>query len=393
MLRHPDPRLLPSQGERSVAHRFSSAASTRVSVAARRDESEWMPQPPSPLPDDLGDAFTRAGALAAGVTARRLRAKDLESPFHGVRQRAEPQIAPATESTPKPEGAATSDVDGAADDARPDAPLARDRAARKAVLQKARAYREVMSPDAFFVGRSAAVAYGVPVEHGDELEVGVRAPSTAPRGRGIRGIKVKPALVHVREHEGLRVSSPASTWAMLARELSVRELVTVGDAIVRIPRDDGGRPQPDRQLATIEQLRLAVEAGPRRRGVAKLREALMHIRVGSSSPLETEYRLDAATAGLPEPELDVVIRDRVGDLLGITEIVYRRYRTLVEIEGDHHRTDKKQWDRDIEKYAAYVAEGWEVVRLTSRHIRGGSPHAVTIVRDVLTRRGWRPDEE
>ena len=96
-------------------------------------------------------------------------------------------------------------------------------------------------------------------------------------------------------------------------------------------------------------------------------------------------------AGLPEPELDVEIRDASGSLCGITEIVYRKYRTLVEIEGDHHRTDQQQWDRDIEKYAAYVAEGWEVVRLTSRHIRGSHPRAVAIVREVLKRRGWRPD--
>ncbi|GAA2010800.1 hypothetical protein [Microbacterium ulmi] len=375
-----------------------------------------MPRPPSPLPDELGDAFTRADGLAAGVTARRLRAKDLESPFHGVRQRpvAEPRRAAASARQPQwaaeatrtgegsraTEARRTGEAQRAAEAARAgegthgDAvesspPLAVDRMTRKAVLRRARAYREVMAEQAFFVGRSAAVAYGLPIAHSGELEVGVRAPATAPRGRGIRGIKVQPAFVHVRDHEGLRMSSPASTWAMLGRELSVRELVIVGDAVVRIPRDDRGRPQPDEQLATIAQLQRAVQAGPRR-GVERLREALVHIRVGSSSPLETEYRLDAATAGLPEPELDVAIRDRHGALLGVTEVVYREQRTLVEIEGDHHRTDKRQWDRDIEKYAAYVAEGWEVVRLTARHIRGRHPRAAGMVGDVLARRAQRP---
>jgi len=366
-----------------------------------------MPRPPSPLPDELGDAFTRGSALAAGVSARRLRAKDLESPFHGVRQRPEPKTKAATEPeaqagrTAAPASEAPSSTASAAQtgpavaaktadgDTKPDTPFALDRIARKKLLRRAKAYREVMPEHAFFVGRSAAGAYELPITPGDDLEIGVLAPSSAPRGRGVRGIKVQPSLVQVRTHEGLRVSTPASTWAMLGRELSVRELVTVGDAIVRIPRDDKGRPQPDRQLATIAHLRLAVEAGPRR-GVAKLREAVEHIRVGSSSPLETEYRLDAAAAGLPEPGLDVAIRDGRGALLGITEVAYLEYRTLVEIEGDHHRTDKKQWDRDIEKYAAYVAEGWEVVRLTSRHIRGRRPRAATLVRDVLVRRGWSP---
>ncbi len=47
-----------------------------------------------------------------------------------------------------------------------------------------------------------------------------------------------------------------------------------------------------------------------------------------------------------------------------------------------------QWVRDIEKYAAYVAEGWEVVRLTSAHVRGG--RAPSMVCEVLRRHGWVP---
>ena len=112
--------------------------------------------------------------------------------------------------------------------------------------------------------------------------------------------------------------------------------------------------------------------------------------LSSASPLETEYRLDAALAGLPTPELDVKIRDGRGRLIGITEVVYREYRTLVEVEGDHHRTDRRQWDRDIEKYNAYAALGWEVVRLTSTHVRGAK-RGVSLVRDALLRNGWRPD--
>lgn len=72
-----------------------------------------------------------------------------------------------------------------------------------------------------------------------------------------------------------------------------------------------------------------------------------------------------ASSGLPEPVLDWPIRNETGRLLGITEIVYPEFRVLVEIEGDQHRVSRRQWIRDIEKYAAYVAEGYEVVRLTS----------------------------
>ena len=324
-----------------------------------------MPRRPAPLPTELGDAFTRDQALAAGVTPRRIRARDLETPFRGVRLR------PGREESSVRQGTE---------------PLEHDRRVRRDVIRKARAYDLLMPGHAFFAGRTAAVIFGAPIGHGDELEVAVHAPARAPRRRGIRGVKVATRLASVREHEGLRVASPASTWAMLGAELSTRELVTLGDAFVRVARDDSGRLRAGSGLVTIEELKRAATAGPRR-GAARLRDAAELVRVGSASPLETEYRLDAAAAGLPDAELDVEIFDARGKRIGITEVVYRPYRVVVEIEGDHHRTSRIQWNRDIEKHAAYVAEGWEVVRLTSVHVRGG--RATSIVRDVLMRRGWR----
>src|SRR5690606_10974337 len=131
------------------------------------------------------------------------------------------------------------------------------------------------------------------------------------------------------------------------------------------------------------------DAGPRPPTTARLRAALEQVRVGSSSPLETDYRLDAAAGGLPDAVLGMEIRGEDGRLLGISEFVYPDYRLVVEVEGDHHRTDRKQWNRDIEKYRAYPAAGLEVVRLTSAHIRGAYPTAVGIVRTALRRRGWK----
>jgi hypothetical protein len=306
-------------------------------------------------------------ARLAGVSSSRLRAKDLDSPFHGVRVRAESD-APHDAS------------------ARPLSPWEES---RQEEVRRATAFAAVMGSGTFFAGRTAAVLQGAAVDPGPELVVAVFAPGRAPRHRGVRGIHVMPELARVGAFDGMRVTTPASTWAMLGAELSVRELVALGDSMVRVPRDRKGRLEPHRRLAAVEQLERAVLAG-RRVGIARLREALHHIRVGSASPLETDFRLDAVTAGLPEPELDVEIRDRGGRLLGISEVVYRSARVVVEIEGDHHRVDRTQWNRDIDKYAAYAAEGWEVVRLTAAHIRGHRPRGVGLVRAALLRRGWDP---
>ena len=150
-----------------------------------------------------------------------------------------------------------------------------------------------------------------------------------------------------------------------------------GTSIVRIPRDERGvliaRWAPgDRRPA-----RTCGRCGPTRRRGEASRGVAAHSRRAAHRRSRPSIASAAAEGGLPEPELDVEIRDaRRFGCCGITEVVYRESRTVVEIEGDHHRTDQKQWNRDIDKYAAYIAEGWEVVRLTSRHVRGKHPRAV-----------------
>lgn len=178
-----------------------------------------MPKRPAALPSELSNSFTCAEARATGVTARRLRAKDLEIPFRGVRSAAGEKEPLSREE-----------------------PLQLDRAVRLRVLRLARAYELIMPPHAFFAGRTAAVIYGAPLAHGDELEVAVHAPARPTRRRGVRCVKVSPHLASVRELEGLRLSSPASTWAMLGATLTERQLVIVGDAFVRVARDDRGIP-------------------------------------------------------------------------------------------------------------------------------------------------------
>lgn len=264
-----------------------------------------------------------------------------------------------------------------------------DERTRVFVAHLSDAFAPLLRPGWFSTGRTAAVLFGAPIAPGRDLTVGALAPARAPRRRGVKGVKVSPHLVRVVDVDGRPLSTPASTWAILGSESTARELVILGDFFVRVPRPSSGRLAPQRQLATVEQLHRAIAAGARP-GIARLREAVEQIRVGSSSPLETEYRIDAEAAGLPVPDLDVEIRDGRGRLVGITEVAYTSYRVLVEIEGDHHRTDRAQWNRDIEKYNSYNALGWEVVRLTSAHVRGAR-RGVTMVRDALLRRGWRPD--
>ena len=317
----------------------------------------------TPLPEELGPAFAYAHARGLGVSPQRLRARDLGHPHRGVRL--------ARFVDPEPEDSA---------------PGARDRRSRRELMHRIDGYERVRPRHAFYVGRTALGIYRLPfTDAGRALCVGVFSPARPPRMNGVDGFAISPSLTSVREHDGLPVASPASVWAMLARELGERELTILADAIVRVPREEQGRRRPDEQLATIDQLRAAALA-PHRRHRDTLMRALARARIGCMSVLESEYRLAAEDAGLPEPELDVKIRDDRGRLIGIADAVHRPHRVIVEIEGDQHRTSRAQWNRDLEKHAAYTAAGWEVVRVTSEHIRV-SGRAVSLVRDALARRG------
>lgn len=252
-----------------------------------------------------------------------------------------------------------------------------------------------MHPDAFFVGLTAVALRELPLPTGFDpeapLSVAMPSPGRAPRVAGIDGHRVSARLVIGQEHRGLRVTAPADLWASLGGVLSERELIILGDAIVRVPRDRFGEHQPDERLATIAELESSARR-PRRRHRDALLRALQRVRVGSMSALETDYRLAADDDGLPEPELDLDVLDASGRRIGIGDVCYRRWGVIVEIEGRHHGTSNAQWDRDLDKYAAYAEAGVELVRLGSKQVRGHQARGPAIVRAVLRRRGWQPPE-
>jgi very-short-patch-repair endonuclease len=62
---------------------------------------------------------------------------------------------------------------------------------------------------------------------------------------------------------------------------------------------------------------------------------------------------------------------------------------VVEYDGDQHRADRGQFERDVERLEDLAREGWTVVRVLAHHLR--SPlHLQARVRAALRAGGWRP---
>lgn len=300
---------------------------------------------PSPLPPPLrGRPFSIGNAVQLGVTKRRVRAGDLERPFHGIRM---------------PAGS------------------------ERTCLELCAAYASRMSGGQFFSHATAAKLHGLPLpprlEHESMLHVSAPGLDHAPRARGIVGHRADSSTTRSTTVAGLPVGEPVWTWCQLSTVLSLEELIVMGDALVR----------RQRPFATMEELVRAVAEFSGHRGARRLREALASVRPGVDSPKETEVRLIIVRAGLPEPVVNAMIRNSFGAFIALGDLVYPEYHILIEYDGAHHFAGDEQLYRDIDRLDDVMEEKWRVVRLNKTHLNRRAT-VVAKVRTALLDAGWRP---
>ena len=319
-----------------------------------------MPHARQPLPSSLqGEVFTVAQGRSIGLGQTRLRGRDLATPFRGVR-------------TP-------SGVVGAG------------RTFEQDLLANCTALLVALPAGAFISHLTAARLWPLPLPlpqdlGGQPIDVSVREPARPPRRVGVDGHLVKDPLVCVVRRRGLPLVDPSTLFCQLATSLAVDNLVAVGDALVQRPVfqdwDD------DRPWVSLPQLkeRVALFHGRGKRAAA---HAVDLIRPGAESRPESLLRLAIMNGGLPEPEVNVEIRDAGGSFLGRADLVYRRWRVIVEYDGDQHRTSTKQFDRDVMRLEGFARAGWLVVRIVGRSFWADREGCVARVRSALREAGWR----
>ena len=239
----------------------------------------------------------------------------------------------------------------------------------------------VRYPDAAFSHRTAArlLDLPVPADRPNAVAVATRsakanAPDTdppdiapldlivppgcrAPRGRGVQGhTGLLPGDAETSAAGLLVVRAPV-VWGQLAVALSLTELVVLGDACLR------------QGLATVTALE-AVASGQRpRRGMRRMRQALSLLDARAESPMESRLRVLMILGGLPAPEVnrDVVVD---GQWLARPDLCYPDLRIAIEYEGDHHRTDRRQWRSDKRRRRLLEDAGWMVIEVTADDVFG-----------------------
>ncbi|WP_139256650.1 PDDEXK family nuclease [Herbiconiux ginsengi] len=276
--------------------------------------------PRSPRPQVFPErAFTVAEARANGVRERRLRARDLSAPFPGIRV-----------------------VAG-------DAPLD--------FVGRCRALVPRLPPGAAISHASAAELHRLPLPsrlRGEAIHTLVPPPHRAIRMRGVVGHERPLGPDEVTRLAGIPVTTVVRTWLDLADQMTTAELVATGDHIIH----------RDLPLASREELARALATRTSRRGIRSLRSALGLLDDLAESPRESLLRVLLIEAGLPRPQTQLEIFDSHGLFVARVDLAYPERRVAIEYEGDHHRTDKAQWRKDITRVQRLHALGWTVIRVT-----------------------------
>jgi hypothetical protein len=159
--------------------------------------------------------------------------------------------------------------------------------------------------------------------------------------------------------EGMRVTTPVRTALDLARRYPVDAAVVAIDALTRATR------------LKVPDIESAARRYPGRRGLKRALVALGLVDPGAESPPETRTRLLIVRAGFPRPQTQIPVYDQYGALIGVVDMGWRQLKIAVEYEGDHHRTSRRVFHKDIKRIDALIEQGWIVIRVTSVDTEGG----------------------
>ncbi|TFV95000.1 hypothetical protein [Orlajensenia leifsoniae] len=298
----------------------------------------------APLPIALQhSAFAFGTGRTAGASEHRLRASDIIRPFWGTRAHA-------------------------------DEPLTLHDLCRT-VLQR-------LPPGTVISHTTAALLHAIPLptklEQEHFLHLSVAAPTRAQHARGIRGHSIRLSDDDVQWFQDVPLTTPTRTWCDLGSILTdVNDLIVAGDRLLYW-KDS---------LTNLAELAAAVARHRRQRGSARLTAALPELVDRAESPRESRVRLALIAGGLPRPVLNYELFSSSGLFIARGDLAYPEFRMLLDYEGEHHRVDRQQWNRDLTRFNDIQDEDWYSMRIGSEH---ALDDVVARVRAALIRRGWRP---
>jgi hypothetical protein len=175
--------------------------------------------------------------------------------------------------------------------------------------------------------------------------------------------------------DGVPISTPVQAFLDLASVgIGLVDLVIAGDSLVKA---NGLDPQ---------QFVVAADAY-QGRNARRARRAASLVRPGVDSPMETRIRLLIVLAGLPEPQVNFILRVVGGKWRWRFDLCYPEYKLIIEYDGRQHAFDTEQWTHDLERREWLDQDGWRILIVISEDIYGHPLRTLQRVRAALEERG------
>lgn len=167
---------------------------------------------------------------------------------------------------------------------------------------------------------------------------------------------------------------PAAAFIAYCRLARVVDAIKVGDWLLHHRHMTL---QEVHDLSVLEQWRA---------GADEALWVLDHLDGDARSLPESETRAVLSFAGLPVPGVNRTLR-LAEDLVLIGDLVYERWRLVVEYEGAHHQEDRGQYVSDLDRYAVMRNHQIGYVQVTHEKLRRPRSLVGEVFRE-LVRRGY-----
>ncbi|HJR90097.1 MAG TPA: hypothetical protein VJ777_17320 [Mycobacterium sp.] len=149
----------------------------------------------------------------------------------------------------------------------------------------------------------------------------------------------------------ISVTTSARTAYDLGRHLPRSEAIPRLDALMRATP------------FSMDEVLVLAKRHRRARGLTQLRAVLPLVDGGAASPQETRLRLLFIDAGFPRPTTQIPVVDGRGRLVRLLDMGWEDFMVAAEYDGDHHRTNRRAYVKDVRVLPKVERLGWNVIRV------------------------------
>ncbi|OBB92586.1 hypothetical protein [Mycobacterium sp. 852002-40037_SCH5390672] len=164
--------------------------------------------------------------------------------------------------------------------------------------------------------------------------------------------------------DGVPATTPERTAFDIGRRGAIRSAIVRLDALARATD------------FKVDDVRSVARSHPHSPGLRQLETALELFDPGAQSPRESYLRLLLIDAGLPRPQTQIPVLGVDGLPFAYLDLGWDEAMVAVEYDGDHHRTDRRQYVKDVRRLEKLERMGWIVVRVVAED------HPVDVVHRV-----------